>query len=218
MISAGCSWKWLVFQSWMLRTEEDSLPYQHLLPESPEPSASHALSDDEMSEKSFLSRDPKPDSETEKYPAMASHFPQGKRNVTKHLRHNQAILPMQGEALRARAAHGEWFVTRRASVWKVWVAAGSHGLFLNDGLYGFPFCSFFSQAGLKALGWTPVVSCLLWFLHILKHVPSGVTIGRRVRPFLRVYSSCCRYILGIAGSTNLPSQLWCVKSRDLGAL
>ncbi|XP_052032610.1 CDK5 regulatory subunit-associated protein 2 isoform X2 [Apodemus sylvaticus] len=58
------------------RTEEDSLPYQHLLPESPEPSASHALSDDEMSEKSFLSRDPKPDSETEKYPAMASHFPQ----------------------------------------------------------------------------------------------------------------------------------------------
>ncbi|XP_029395947.1 CDK5 regulatory subunit-associated protein 2 isoform X3 [Mus pahari] len=59
-----------------LRTEEGNLPYQHLLPESPEPSASHALSDDEMSEKSFLSRDPKPDSDTEKYPAMASHFPQ----------------------------------------------------------------------------------------------------------------------------------------------
>ncbi|XP_031233530.1 CDK5 regulatory subunit-associated protein 2 isoform X2 [Mastomys coucha] len=58
-----------------LRTEEGNLPYQHLH-ESPEPSASHALSDDEMSEKSFLSRDPKPDSDTEKYPAMASHFPQ----------------------------------------------------------------------------------------------------------------------------------------------
>uniref|UniRef100_A0ABK0M1P6 CDK5 regulatory subunit-associated protein 2 n=1 Tax=Rattus norvegicus TaxID=10116 RepID=A0ABK0M1P6_RAT len=59
-----------------LRTEEDNLPYQHLLPESPEPSASHALSDDEMSEKSFLSREPKPDSETEKYPTIASRFPQ----------------------------------------------------------------------------------------------------------------------------------------------
>lgn len=59
-----------------LRTEEDNLPYRHLLPESPEPSASHALSDDEMSEKSFLSRDPKPDSETEKYPTIASRFPQ----------------------------------------------------------------------------------------------------------------------------------------------
>ncbi|XP_076790900.1 CDK5 regulatory subunit-associated protein 2 isoform X2 [Arvicanthis niloticus] len=59
-----------------LRTEEDNLPYQHLLPESPEASASHALSDDEMSEKSFLSRDPKPDSEAEKYPAMVSNFPQ----------------------------------------------------------------------------------------------------------------------------------------------
>lgn len=59
-----------------LRTVEGNLPYHHLLPESPEPSASHALSDDEMSEKSFLSRDPKPDSDTEKYPAMASHFPQ----------------------------------------------------------------------------------------------------------------------------------------------
>ncbi|XP_028610464.1 CDK5 regulatory subunit-associated protein 2 isoform X3 [Grammomys surdaster] len=58
------------------RTEENNLPYQHLLPESPEASASHALSDDEMSEKSFLSRDPKPDSETEKYPAMTSSFPQ----------------------------------------------------------------------------------------------------------------------------------------------
>ncbi|XP_051019193.1 CDK5 regulatory subunit-associated protein 2 isoform X1 [Acomys russatus] len=54
-----------------LRTEEDNLTYQHLLPESPEPSASHSLSDDKMSEKSFLSRDPKPDSET-----IVSHFPQ----------------------------------------------------------------------------------------------------------------------------------------------
>lgn len=71
---------------------EGNLPYHHLLPESPEPSASHALSDDEMSEKSFLSRDPKPDSDTEKYPAMASHFPQGTQNLTKHLRHNQAVL------------------------------------------------------------------------------------------------------------------------------
>ncbi|XP_055463512.1 CDK5 regulatory subunit-associated protein 2 isoform X7 [Psammomys obesus] len=54
-----------------LRTEEDNFAYQHLLPESPEPSASQSLSDDKMSEKSFLSRDQKPDSET-----VASHFPQ----------------------------------------------------------------------------------------------------------------------------------------------
>ncbi|GAB1288590.1 CDK5 regulatory subunit-associated protein 2 [Apodemus speciosus] len=42
----------------------------------PHPQNELLKSDDEMSEKSFLSRDPKPDSETEKYPAMASHFPQ----------------------------------------------------------------------------------------------------------------------------------------------
>ncbi|XP_012972587.1 CDK5 regulatory subunit-associated protein 2 isoform X1 [Mesocricetus auratus] len=59
-----------------LRTEGDNLTYQHLLPESPEPSASHALSDDEVSDKSFLSGDQKPDSETEKCPEMPSHFPQ----------------------------------------------------------------------------------------------------------------------------------------------
>ncbi|XP_029419571.1 CDK5 regulatory subunit-associated protein 2 isoform X3 [Nannospalax galili] len=58
------------------RTEKDNLTYQHLQPESPEPSASHALSDDEMSEKSFLSREQKPDSETEKTSVVASHFPQ----------------------------------------------------------------------------------------------------------------------------------------------
>ncbi|XP_007647098.1 CDK5 regulatory subunit-associated protein 2 isoform X2 [Cricetulus griseus] len=59
-----------------LRTEEGNLTYQHLLPESPEPSAAHALSDDEVSVKSFLSGDQKPDSETEKCPEMSSHFPQ----------------------------------------------------------------------------------------------------------------------------------------------
>ncbi|KAL6044779.1 hypothetical protein STEG23_019227, partial [Scotinomys teguina] len=58
------------------RTEEDNLTYQHLLPESPELSASHALSDEEISYKSSLSRDQKPDSETEKCPVMASSFPQ----------------------------------------------------------------------------------------------------------------------------------------------
>ncbi|CAH6790479.1 Cdk5rap2 [Phodopus roborovskii] len=58
------------------RTEEDNLTYQQLLSESPDPSASHALSDDEVSAKSSLSRDQKPDSETEKCPEMSSHFPQ----------------------------------------------------------------------------------------------------------------------------------------------
>ncbi|XP_043422189.1 CDK5 regulatory subunit-associated protein 2 isoform X4 [Prionailurus bengalensis] len=59
------------------RIEEDNLTYQHILPESPEPSASHALSDCEMSEKSSgLSRDQKRDSETGRTSVMANHFSQ----------------------------------------------------------------------------------------------------------------------------------------------
>ncbi|XP_076999626.1 CDK5 regulatory subunit-associated protein 2 isoform X3 [Tamandua tetradactyla] len=59
------------------RLEEDNPTYQHILPESPEPSASHALSDYEMSEKSsFCSQDPKPDSETEKTSIIANNFSQ----------------------------------------------------------------------------------------------------------------------------------------------
>ncbi|XP_026890764.1 CDK5 regulatory subunit-associated protein 2 isoform X4 [Acinonyx jubatus] len=61
----------------MERIEEDNLTYQHILPESPEPSASHALSDCEMSEKSSgLSRDQKQDSETGRTSVMANHFSQ----------------------------------------------------------------------------------------------------------------------------------------------
>ncbi|XP_038190685.1 CDK5 regulatory subunit-associated protein 2 isoform X9 [Arvicola amphibius] len=59
-----------------LRTEEDNLTHHHLLPDSAEPSASHALSDDEMSDKSFLSLDQKTDNRTGKFPAMENHFPQ----------------------------------------------------------------------------------------------------------------------------------------------
>ncbi|XP_039090553.1 CDK5 regulatory subunit-associated protein 2 isoform X3 [Hyaena hyaena] len=59
------------------RIEEDGVTYQHILPESPQPSASHALSDYEMSEKSsVLSRDQKLDSETGKTSVMANHFSQ----------------------------------------------------------------------------------------------------------------------------------------------
>ncbi|XP_054219251.1 CDK5 regulatory subunit-associated protein 2 isoform X3 [Homo sapiens] len=60
----------------MERIEEDNLTYQHLLPESPEPSASHALSDYETSEKSFFSRDQKQDNETEKTSVMVNSFSQ----------------------------------------------------------------------------------------------------------------------------------------------
>ncbi|XP_034520296.1 CDK5 regulatory subunit-associated protein 2 isoform X9 [Ailuropoda melanoleuca] len=61
----------------MERTEEDSVTYQHILPESPEPSASHVLSDCEMSEKSsVLSQDQKQDSETGKTSVLANHFSQ----------------------------------------------------------------------------------------------------------------------------------------------
>ncbi|XP_011782809.1 PREDICTED: CDK5 regulatory subunit-associated protein 2 isoform X3 [Colobus angolensis palliatus] len=58
----------------MERIEEDNLTYQHLLPESPEPSASHVLSDYETSEKSFFSQDQKQDNETEKTSVMVNNF------------------------------------------------------------------------------------------------------------------------------------------------
>ncbi|XP_033093530.1 CDK5 regulatory subunit-associated protein 2 isoform X2 [Trachypithecus francoisi] len=58
----------------MERIEEDNLTYQHLLPESPEPSASHVLSDFETSEKSFFSQDQKQDNETEKTSVMVNNF------------------------------------------------------------------------------------------------------------------------------------------------
>ncbi|XP_054440445.1 CDK5 regulatory subunit-associated protein 2 [Pteronotus mesoamericanus] len=60
----------------MERVEEDSLTYQHILPESPEPSDSHALSDGDMSDKSSCSRDQKQDSETEKTSVVANNFSQ----------------------------------------------------------------------------------------------------------------------------------------------
>ncbi|XP_032490669.1 CDK5 regulatory subunit-associated protein 2 isoform X3 [Phocoena sinus] len=64
------------------RTEEDNLSYQHILPESPAPSASHALSDChmlsdcEIPEKSSSSRDQKQDSETEKTLVLANNVSQ----------------------------------------------------------------------------------------------------------------------------------------------
>ncbi|XP_054582977.1 CDK5 regulatory subunit-associated protein 2 isoform X2 [Eptesicus fuscus] len=58
------------------RLEEDSLPYQHILPESPEPAASHALSDCEMSEKSSSSQDQKQDSESERTSVSVNNFAQ----------------------------------------------------------------------------------------------------------------------------------------------
>ncbi|XP_030673572.1 CDK5 regulatory subunit-associated protein 2 isoform X4 [Nomascus leucogenys] len=60
----------------MERIEEDNLTCQLLLPESPEPSASHALSDYETSEKSFFSQDQKQDNETEKTSVMVNNFSQ----------------------------------------------------------------------------------------------------------------------------------------------
>ncbi|XP_036915051.1 CDK5 regulatory subunit-associated protein 2 isoform X1 [Sturnira hondurensis] len=58
------------------RVEEDSLTDQHILPESPEPSASHALSDGDTSEKSSCSRDQKQDSESEKTSVTVNNFSQ----------------------------------------------------------------------------------------------------------------------------------------------
>ncbi|XP_016069206.1 PREDICTED: CDK5 regulatory subunit-associated protein 2 isoform X4 [Miniopterus natalensis] len=58
------------------RVGENSSAYQHILPESPERSASQALSDCEVSEKSSSSRDQKQDSETKKMSVMANNFSQ----------------------------------------------------------------------------------------------------------------------------------------------
>ncbi|KAI5138438.1 Cdk5 Regulatory Subunit-Associated Protein 2 [Manis pentadactyla] len=59
------------------RAEEDSLTSQHVLPDSPEPSASRALSDCAMSKKSSLfSQDQKQDSETEKSLIVVNKFSQ----------------------------------------------------------------------------------------------------------------------------------------------
>ncbi|XP_075416523.1 CDK5 regulatory subunit-associated protein 2 isoform X2 [Tenrec ecaudatus] len=59
------------------RPAEDVITYQHILPESPEPSASRALSDCDVSEKSSsFSRDQKPDSEMEKISGLANQFSQ----------------------------------------------------------------------------------------------------------------------------------------------
>lgn len=60
----------------MERPEEDNVDYQPILPESPEPYSSHALSDDEISEKSFLFRDRRQDSESGQISAVADRFPQ----------------------------------------------------------------------------------------------------------------------------------------------
>ncbi|XP_077653211.1 CDK5 regulatory subunit-associated protein 2 isoform X4 [Urocitellus parryii] len=60
----------------MKRTEEHNVDYQRLLPESPGPFSSHVLSDDEISEKSFLSREQKQDSVSGQTSVMADHFSQ----------------------------------------------------------------------------------------------------------------------------------------------
>uniref|UniRef100_A0A4W2FDS1 CDK5 regulatory subunit-associated protein 2 n=1 Tax=Bos indicus x Bos taurus TaxID=30522 RepID=A0A4W2FDS1_BOBOX len=58
------------------RTEEDSFTHQHVLPESPAPSACHAASDCGLSEKSCSSQDQKQDSEAEKASGLANNFSQ----------------------------------------------------------------------------------------------------------------------------------------------
>ncbi|XP_043726605.1 CDK5 regulatory subunit-associated protein 2 isoform X6 [Cervus elaphus] len=58
------------------RTEEDSVTYQHVLLESPSPSACRALSDCGLSEKSCSSQDQKQDSEAEKASGLANNFSQ----------------------------------------------------------------------------------------------------------------------------------------------
>nr|XP_055157748.1 CDK5 regulatory subunit-associated protein 2 isoform X4 [Nyctereutes procyonoides] len=83
----------------MERTEEDRSTYQHILPESPEPSASHALSDCEVSEKSsVLSRDQKQDSETEKASVLENHFSQDL--VMEHIQEIRSLRRRLEESIR----------------------------------------------------------------------------------------------------------------------
>uniref|UniRef100_A0A8I3RY74 CDK5 regulatory subunit-associated protein 2 n=1 Tax=Canis lupus familiaris TaxID=9615 RepID=A0A8I3RY74_CANLF len=78
---------------------EDSSTYRHILPESPEPSASHALSDCEVSEKSsVLSRDQKQDSEPEKASVLANRFSQDL--VMEHIQEIRSLRRRLEESIR----------------------------------------------------------------------------------------------------------------------
>ncbi|XP_032162921.1 CDK5 regulatory subunit-associated protein 2 isoform X3 [Mustela erminea] len=81
------------------RLEEDGITYQHILPESPEPSASHALSDYEMSEKSsVLSQDQKQDSETGKTSVVTNHFSQDL--VMEHIQEIRSLRKRLEESIK----------------------------------------------------------------------------------------------------------------------
>ncbi|XP_058999501.1 CDK5 regulatory subunit-associated protein 2 isoform X5 [Mustela lutreola] len=83
----------------MERLEEDGITYQHILPESPEPSASHALSDYEMSEKSsVLSQDQKQDSETGKTSVVTNHFSQDL--VMEHIQEIRSLRKRLEESIK----------------------------------------------------------------------------------------------------------------------
>uniref|UniRef100_A0A8C7AU54 CDK5 regulatory subunit-associated protein 2 n=1 Tax=Neovison vison TaxID=452646 RepID=A0A8C7AU54_NEOVI len=83
----------------MERLEEDGVTYQHILPESPEPSASHALSDYEMSEKSsVLSQDQKQDSETGKTSVLTNHFSQDL--VMEHIQEIRSLRKRLEESIK----------------------------------------------------------------------------------------------------------------------
>ncbi|XP_012577010.1 PREDICTED: CDK5 regulatory subunit-associated protein 2 isoform X2 [Condylura cristata] len=81
------------------RNEEDKLTYQYILPESPGPSTSHALSDFDLSEKSFFSRDQKPDSETEKTSVVANAFSQDL--LMEHLQEIRSLKKRLEESIKA---------------------------------------------------------------------------------------------------------------------
>ncbi|XP_044938253.1 CDK5 regulatory subunit-associated protein 2 isoform X5 [Mustela putorius furo] len=83
----------------MERLEEDGITYQHILPESPEPSASHVLSDYEMSEKSsVLSQDQKQDSETGKTSVVTNHFSQDL--VMEHIQEIRSLRKRLEESIK----------------------------------------------------------------------------------------------------------------------
>ncbi|XP_016011423.2 CDK5 regulatory subunit-associated protein 2 isoform X2 [Rousettus aegyptiacus] len=80
------------------RTEDDNLTYKHILPESPEPSASHACSDCEISEKSSFSQDQKQDSEVEKTSVIANNFSQDL--LMEHIQEIRSLRKRLEESIR----------------------------------------------------------------------------------------------------------------------
>uniref|UniRef100_A0A8C6DU35 CDK5 regulatory subunit-associated protein 2 n=1 Tax=Moschus moschiferus TaxID=68415 RepID=A0A8C6DU35_MOSMO len=81
-----------------LEWTKDSFTHQHVLPESPAPSACHAVSDCGLSEKSCSSRDQKQDSEAAKASGLANTFSQDL--LMEHIRESRSLRKRLEESIK----------------------------------------------------------------------------------------------------------------------